>query len=569
MRFFLRRRLGFGAAAVALTFCAAPVSAQVGPVGIAPADLGVAATVVLPGASALEGAVSVLRDSALTEVYFARDWAPIWLGDRPARVAGSMLAAFEGAGAHALPAVADVDALRARIAALPGLTGDAKWAEQAALDVALSLAALRYGTQLASGALEPRRISDEIHIDPPRPDRAALLTALAASPEPRRTLEALAPADPGYDALRARLAAFRDLIARGAWIEPAPDAKVLRLGDVGPAVAQLRARLIELGDAGPDQATVVVASNDDAPQGDARFDQVLEGAVIRFQSRHGLNADGVVGRRTLDAMGVTAAGRLRQIAVNLERMRWMNRDLGARRIVVNQADFTMTLFDMGQPIETMRVVIGKAKKHRTPEFSDVMTHMVVNPTWNVPRSIATKEILPELQADPTYLARNNMELIAREGEIAPDPMTVDWTTYSRNSFPFRVRQAPGAGNALGRVKFMFPNQFSIYLHDTPSRRLFAKDMRAFSHGCVRVERPIDLAHLLLEGQVDDPVAKFEEWQARATEIWVRIANPLQVHLVYRSAWADQTTGQDQFRADIYGRDALVWTALEGAGVSAM
>mgnify|MGYP003646676276 CR=1 FL=1 len=504
----------------------------------------------------------------MTEVYAARDWAPIWLGDRPARVAASMLAAFEGADAHALPPVADAAALRARIDALSDMTGAAAAAETAALDIALSLAAGRYGGELASGTLEPRRVDGEIHVDPQRPDRAALLAALAAAPEPRRALEAMAPADPGYDALRGRLSAFRKLIAEDGWTAPAPDARVLRRGDVGPEVARLRARLIELGDAAPELATVVVASNAAAAP-PAGFDDGLERAVIRFQTRHGLNADGVVGRRTIEAMTDTAADRLRQIAVNLERMRWLNRDLGDRRIVVNQADFTMTLFDQGKEIETMRVVVGKAKRHRTPEFSDVMTHMVVNPSWNVPRSIATREILPALQSDPSYLDRNNMVLIPKGDVPAPDPYATDWSTYSAGNFPWRVKQAPGAGNSLGRVKFMFPNQFAIYLHDTPARSLFAKDMRAFSHGCVRVERPIDLAHLLLEGQVSDPVGKFQEWRDRGKEIWVKIDNPLQVHLIYRTAWVDPQTGVDQFRADVYGRDATVWAALEKAGASAM
>ncbi|MFT6775241.1 MAG: murein L,D-transpeptidase YcbB/YkuD [Paracoccaceae bacterium] len=517
--------------------------------------------------TALSGAVMTLNDSALTEVYGALGFSPIWLGDRPARVAASLLAVFDGARAHALPAVADTGALRLRLAALPTLTGDAAAAEGAALDVALSLAALRYGTAVSSGALTPRKIDDELHIDPVRPDRAVMLGALAAAGEPRRLLEGMAPADPGYDALRDRLAAFRRLVEQGGWTSAMPDASVLRQGDAGPQVARLRARLVEMGDSDAAEPEVQVASNAPAAPIEAHFDAGLEAAVMRFQRRHGLNADGVVGRLTFDAMAVSAEDRLRQIAVNLERMRWMNRDLGSRRIVVNQADFTMTVYDHDLPIDTMRVVIGLAKDHRTPEFSDVMTHMVVNPTWNVPRSIATKEILPELRADPGYLARNNMSVRASDGSGYVDPYAIDWTAYSENNFPFRVRQEPGDDNALGHVKFMFPNNFAIYMHDTPSRRLFAKDMRAFSHGCVRLERPIDLAHLLLQGQVDDPVTLFDSWLERDDEIWVKIRRPLDVHLTYRTVWVDGDDGADQFRADIYGRDATVWAALAKAGLS--
>jgi murein L,D-transpeptidase YcbB/YkuD len=581
-----RGRCMAAATAMGLIWTAAPIVAQdmapprAGPIAAAAivgqaqsaVDARIAAQIaahMAAQAEALRAAVGAARDPALASVYGARGYVPIWLGDRPARVAASLLAAFDGAEGHALPPVADVAALRARLEALAGLAGDAALAERATLDVALSLAALAYGTALTSGALTPRRVDDELHIDPPRPDRAALLDTLAAAAEPRWKLDAMAPADPGYAALRARLAAFRRLTEDGGWTAPMPDASVLRLGDEGPEVARLRARLLEMGDAAAAAPDVIVASTALPPSAEARFDEGLEAAVIRFQRRHGLNADGVVGRRTLDALRPDARARMRQIAVNLERMRWMNRDLGARRIMVNQADFTMTLFDHDERVDSMRVIVGLAKEHRTPEFSDVMTHLVVNPTWNVPRSIATKEILPQLRADPGYLAAHEMKVFARGEKTPVDPWTVDWSQYSENNFPWRVRQEPGDANALGHVKFMFPNNFAIYMHDTPSRGLFAKDMRAFSHGCVRLERPVDLAHMLLDGQVPDPEGLFDEWLARDDEIWVRIRRPVQVHLTYRTAWVDEASGLDQFRADVYGRDATIWAALEGAGLQGL
>ena len=424
--------------------------------------------------------------------------------------------------------------------------------------------------------LTPRKVDRELHVKPPRPDRAALLARIAASAEPRLVIADLAPADPGYDALRARLGAFRRLAAAGGWAEATPKVRVLRPGDRGPAVAALRARLIELGDA-PQPAPLRMAAAGDADPAAAAsaaaaatFDPGLEEAVKRFQRRHGLNADGVPGRRTFAAMRADADWRLRQIAVNLERMRWMNRDLGERRIIVNQADYTMQVFFGDQVVQQMRVVIGKARKHRTPEFSDTMTHMVVSPSWNVPKSIATKEILPELRANPAYLQEKNMTLIPTGGEPVPaDPFLEDWERFSEGYFPFRIKQAPGAGNALGRVKFMFPNNFAIYLHDTPSRHLFAKDGRAFSHGCVRVEKPLDLAHLLLSGQSSDPEGLFSRLERKGEETWVKIREPLEVHLTYRTVWVDAETGEDHFRADVYGRDRKVWKALEAAGVSAM
>ncbi|MEO0362121.1 MAG: L,D-transpeptidase family protein, partial [Pseudomonadota bacterium] len=247
-------------------------------------------------------------------------------------------------------------------------------------------------------------------------------------------------------------------------------------------------------------------------------------------------------------------------------MRWLNRDLGRRHVYVNQADFTVRLVEDGVALFEERVVVGKARRHRTPEFSDQMTHLVLNPTWYVPRSIATEEILPQLQEDPTYLWRKNMRLTSG-GAPGPDPSTVDWSVYSESDFPFRVQQRPGPDNALGRVKFMFPNQFSIYLHDTPSKRLFAKDVRAFSHGCVRVQDPMALARALLDPQEEDAGAYIDRILARGKERRVNFDEPVPVHLTYRTAWIDEDGGR-QYRADVYGRDARVLGALKAEGVLA-
>jgi L,D-transpeptidase YcbB len=196
-----------------------------------------------------------------------------------------------------------------------------------------------------------------------------------------------------------------------------------------------------------------------------------------------------------------------------------------------------------------------------------MTHMVFNPTWHVPYSIASKEILPKLQEDPEYLAKKNMRLLARGEAGEFDPTLTDWSLYSENDFPFIVKQRPGGGNALGRVKFMFPNQFNIYLHDTPSKRLFKKDARAFSHGCVRVQDPMELARVLLAPQQAEPSSYIESILNRRKERTVSLAEPMPVHLTYRTAWVDPD-GTYQFRADVYGRDARILAALRAVGVDA-
>jgi murein L,D-transpeptidase YcbB/YkuD len=291
-------------------------------------------------------------------------------------------------------------------------------------------------------------------------------------------------------------------------------------------------------------------------------DSALEAAIIRFQTRHGLNTDGAVGPNTLAALNTPAEKRAEQVAVNLERLRWFNRDLGHRHVIINTAAFMMSYFEDGARRFSTRTVVGRAGRFETPEFNDELEYIVVNPVWNVPRSIATNEILPELREDPAYLEKNNMELVGAEMPATE----IDWSTISRGSFPWRVRQRPGPGNALGDVKFLFPNKYAIYMHDTPAKRLFAKDERDFSHGCVRLEKPFEFAHLLLGYQTADPVGTFDRLRARPGEQWVTLEQTIPVYVTYRTAWVADD-GSSQFRGDIYRRDAEVAAALREAGVS--
>ncbi|MEM7525004.1 MAG: L,D-transpeptidase family protein [Pseudomonadota bacterium] len=535
-------------------------------------------------ALAMPGAAS---EEARTH-YGSSAYRGLWFGpDGDDLAALALLTELEGAAAHGLaPSRYRVGALRAAIVA--GRTGAP--AAVAAAEVALTAAFLKYARDVSSGVLEPRTVDRELHIWPERPDELVLLSALRRAPKTDDFLRGLAPAHPEYgrliEELRTLSAAAPDL-----WGDPVSAGRTMRLGETGPRIAEMRARLIAMGDmrdggpatgglapanqagSGAPVADIVAADptvdpNAEtvfAPQDDV-FDEELEAAVRVFQLRHGLNDDGVAGPKTVKAMNATVEERIGQIIVNLERLRWLNIDLGRRHIYVNQADFTVRLVEDGQILFQERVVIGKTRKHRTPEFSDQMTHLVFNPTWHVPRSIATEEILPKLREDPNYLATQNMRLVANGGE-APDPAFTDWSLYSASDFPYRIKQRPGGANALGRVKFMFPNQFSIYLHDTPSKRLFAKDARAFSHGCVRVQDPMALARALLGPQSDEPASYVERILDREKERTVNLAEPVPVHLTYRTAWVDEY-GQRQFRDDIYGRDARILAALRAAGVGA-
>ncbi len=561
--------------AVAASAFVAPPPAQATTIGKPPAE---AAPGLSPRAEALRLALAA-PDAASDEaqVHFeSAGYEGIWLrpeGDD--RRAVALLAALAEAEDHALPADRyKLPALRAAVAA--ATAGDPR--AVAAAEVRLTRAFLAYARDLSSGLLEPGAVDRELHIRPVRPDDAILLIGAAAAIDMGAYLDGLAPKEPRYKALLGELAALRALPS-DAWGAPVPEGPSLRVGDRSPRVAAMRARLVALGDhveplaAAPSVSTAdstVATGQGASPARPAAFDVydvALEDSLRAFQRRHGLNDDGVAGRRTFAALNATIEDRIGQVEVSLERLRWLNRDLGRRHVIVNQADFTVRLIEDGRTLFFERVVIGKARKHRTPEFNDSMTHMIFNPIWHVPYSIASEEILPELQEDPEYLLKKNMRLVARGGGEAPDPTMTDWSLYSANDFPYLIKQGSGNGNALGRVKFMFPNQFAIYLHDTPSKRLFEKDSRAFSHGCVRVRDPMAFARALLAPQVDNPAAFVEAMLAKSGERRVNLKTPVPVYMTYLTAWTDET-GVRQFREDVYGRDARILAALRAAGVRA-
>ena len=500
-----------------------------------------------PFAEALRSELAVTGDasSAVGDFYASRGYEPLWLSkDGEATAAARALVAWTGhAQAHALPAA------RYKAATFLSAIEKARGHDLragAALEFALTRLYLTYARDLTSG----------------------LLARAAAAPDMAKFLDSLAPSDPGYRALMDLYAETRQIAASGDWGPLVPEGGTLRPGDRSDRVSVLRERLIRLGDLSPEErvASGEVMNDASAPANDAHvFDPALEAAVRRFQERHGLNTDGAVGPMTLAAVNTTAADRANQIAVNLERMRWLNYDLGWRHIFVNAAAFTMELIENGERRFFTRTVVGMSpKKFQTPEFSDELEFIVVNPYWNVPYSIASEEILPELQKNPLYLEENNMELL---GSDLP-PSLIDWMQVTRASFPGRLRQRAGDDNALGHVKFLFPNPYSVYMHDTPSRRLFARDRRAYSHGCIRLQDPVGFAHLLLSLQTDDPVGTYERLRERTGEQWVTLEEKIPVYVTYRTAWRDDA-GVRHFRADVYGRDRDAVAALAQAGVDVL
>ncbi len=434
-------------------------------------------------------------------------------------------------------------------------------ADDAALRVDLELlltnAFLVLGSHLHLGRVNPETRQAEWQASRGELDLAESLEEALSEDGVEPALERLRPPHSGYGALKGALAELHQIADRGGW-GTVPQGGRLEQGSEGERVAALRARLrVE-----PDPSEAASA----ASAGEAEvFDEALDAVVRRFQERHGLDADGIVGPRTLQALNVSVEERVRQVQVNLERWRWLPDDLGRNHILVNIADFSVDVVEEGERVRRMRAVVGRAYR-QTPAFSDSMTYLVLAPYWHVPPGIAVNDQLPRIRNDPSgYLPSQNMVLLEQGTNRVVDPASVDWNGITAAEFNrrYRIRQEPGSTNALGRVKFMFPNRHNVYLHDSPARELFDHTVRDFSSGCVRVEGALELTEYLLR---DDPRwdrAGIERAATGSAERTVWLREPVPIHLQYWTAWVDED-GALQIRNDIYNRDGRVLRALTAA-----
>lgn len=476
---------------------------------------------------------------AVARVYAERGHVPIWTGEQGLRLAAATLAeAFLRAGDDGLE---PDDYLPQRTAGNPAVAA----ADMARADLELSGALVRYATDLKVGRLAPTRTDAQGNVLRKEVDGAAVLAGAAVATDLGGYLRSLAPANRLYAGMRRSLAEYRRAAARGGWPEPAPDR--LEPGMEGEPVARLRAVLRGTGD------LISFAGGEAAP-----FDAALAAAVQSFQARHGLTPDGVVGTETREAMAIGVDERIRQILLNMERVRWLPDDLGDPHIMVNLAGFTLSYVEGGSDSMTMRAIVGKPARS-SPEFSGVITYLEVNPSWSVPRIIAVEDLLPKIRKDPRFLANNGFTLRAADGNSV-DAQSISWTGVRADGFPYSLRQKPGPGNALGQVKFMFPNSFDVYLHDTPARGLFSQPVRAYSSGCIRLEKPVELAAKLLEANGGWSDERLRGAIARGATRSVILNRPVPVHLTYLTSWRDPD-GTVQFRNDIYGRDREMVAAL--------
>ena len=438
--------------------------------------------------------------------------------------------------------------LRKRLKTLQQEGSAAGDSARAEFDLLLTDAYLSYGSHLLAGRFPPRKVDPEWAIKPRTRDLAAVLQEALGSNAVGESLRALKPQGKGYVQLREVLHSYRGVAAKGGWPTVAAGPN-LALGSQGQRVQDLRIRLQASGD---------LNSGASGKNALALFDRPVVDAVRRFQKRHGLVESGVVNAATLAALNVPVSERIRQVELNLERWRWLPDDFGARYILVNIPSFKMNVFEDGKPVIESNVVVGRQER-QTPTFSANMAYLVLSPKWNVPRSIAVKDKLPLLKRSPYALARQNIRVFNNAGQEI-NPGAVNWQAVSANSFNYQLRQDAGPRNALGGIKFMFPNPYNVYLHDTPSRELFSRNQRTFSSGCIRISNPVELAEYLLKF---DPKWTRDAIKTASTSGKQRVVNLQQtmpVYLLYWTAWVDED-GLAHFRDDIYQRDKPMLRAL--------
>lgn len=457
--------------------------------------------------------------------YQSEQFAPLWVRDgKPTSQAAVVIAALATADSKGLDA-ADYDAgPLAKMADALRAAPDPTTEQIAAFDVALTVSVMRFASDSYSGKINPRRLGFALDVQPKKFDLWSLVWEVAHAPDPATRLAVLDPPFPLYARLQAALTQYRALAARTD-LRPVPSLPKLRPGESDPGVPALRASLTALGD---------LPSGTPAPKDAKRYDDALAAAVKRFQHRHGLAPDAVIGAATVAALQVPMAQRVRQIELGMERLRWLPYSFPARFIIINIPEFRLRGFEDAEPAPRvdMNVVVGSsADDTHTPVLNADMRFLIFRPYWLVPTSIARKEILPKADHDPSYLQRQNMVLVNG-----------------------RVRQLPGRTNALGLVKFIFPNPYHVYLHDTPSKALFQRSRRDFSHGCIRVSDPPGLAEFVLGARNGWDRERIRTAMSDGPDDHrVDLQSPVPVYVLYTTVVVEPD-GQIDFFDDIYGHD---------------
>ena len=491
------------------------------------------------------GLISALQHHPLIlDFYTENDYELIWFGNNAlaSQRRAELVNSLQSASFHGLPGKKyQVNSLLSKLS-----TSDSLF-EIGLLEGLFMIAFTEYASALDTGVLIPSEVDSDIvrHIDDK--DTDFYIQGLL-SRNPYDYFRSLGPQSSEYARLLAEYQKLSEIIRNGGWSNIATD-RILRFGDSGDDVVAIRNRLFDQGYMPNSIST--------------KFDKNLLKAVQKYQSDHGLIPDGIVGEGTILELNISAEQRLSSIIVALERERWLGDTLGQRHIWVNLADFTAKIIEDHAVVLETRTVLGvNDESMRSPEFSDKMEYMVVNPTWHIPVSIAKNEYLPELKKDPEALPF--LKLFDSSGSLV-DRESIDFSILGKNYFPYEMKQLPSTTNALGLVKFMFPNPYNIYLHDTPAKDLFMKEVRDFSHGCIRLHEPFDFAYALLEKQTDEPQSEFQNALKSEEETIILLSKSVPVHITYRTAFT-KAGGGIEFRRDIYGRDQKIYDALVELGL---
>jgi len=416
---------------------------------------------------------------------------------------------------------------------------------KARLELLLTDAFFRYSVEVAAGYQYPRVVDNDWYLRGPKVKPIRLLKKALSADNIYLQLDDLPPPHPGYHRLKMALKLYEFYASNGHWIK-IPRGRILRLGSWDYQVSLLRQRLLQEG-----------YMLDELPVDEYLYDRELERIVIQYQTTHGLGADGIVGAKTRKALNVTVNERMNQIRYSMERWRWLPRNLGQRYVMVNMAGYRLYLVEEGKTTLNMPVIIGKLYRS-TPAFKDRIRYLEFNPRWNIPTRIAKEDLLPQQVEDENFLKSKNIGIFEswKPGAKEIDTSEIDWANISLDRFPYRLQQKPGDFNSLGRVKFMFPNSFSVYLHDTPSKHLFKRSVRTFSSGCIRVSRPVSLATHLL--------GKENGWQASSVRKMINTYETLRIdlkksvpiYLLYWTTWVEED-GTVHFRDDVYQRNQRI------------
>ncbi|HEY2324051.1 MAG TPA: L,D-transpeptidase family protein [Thermoanaerobaculia bacterium] len=488
----------------------------------------------------------------LVNFYEPLNYAFAW--SRNGKVTPQALAAialFESADVKGINAV-DYDGSRwgARLQTLS--TGHPDDVALARFDVAVTASLMRYISDLHIGRINPRNLRFELDIESKKYYLPKLLTQIKDAPDPAVMLSQIEPPYEEYRRLQRTLSTYRQLAADAAHETPLPDDKTIKPGEAYAAAPQLARMLRRVGD-------LPATTNIDPKR--LVYDGALLTAVKRFQSRHGLQPDGVISAKTFRALNTPLSFRVKQIQWALERWRWAPMEFDTPPVIVNIPEFVLRAWnEKGETQLAMRVVVGKAYSHQTPVFAATMQYVVLRPYWGVPASIQAKELIPKIAASPGYLARNGYELVTPDGE-AVDTDHVDSDTLAKlRSFALQVRQKPGANNALGLIKFIFPNQNNVYFHSTPSQELFSKTRRDFSHGCIRLEDPVALAQWVLRDQPQWTAEEIRKHMKDGDPTQINLPKPIPIMIIYSTASVGEN-GEVHFFEDIYGHDETLENAL--------